>query len=912
MSKKIIGSLEVQGNMQIDSKYAMRIFNKIVPDPNTGDVKYPFFRRKEVADVLDMLPVSRIGTMDYLPINVSGSYVGASSFSQIHAIQPIMVEDGGTAVMLRSGTNGSTSGFYYAYVRNARSLTQLSQKDIVTTNTEFRPTIFSSTEKINLFYNTNAYDLLFYSSSDGDLLISITNGTLNELSHQSTRLSASLFPNFDPLSACIIQNTVYMLGIDTTTIDGSYSKSYKMFTIPVQSVRDGNSNGFTSITGFSGRTIRGTTYTSSNNIKLTDRYVSDNDSDKPLFLTDGTANVYSDNVEQKKFNMVCVGDDAGTKIRISIWDTFIVTSAVVSSGVYGYGLSVVVDLNSKVVTFDQSSTAPITASSTNGGTNIVFNNPYAVDTTNINGYPLDLLNGGAIGQTSDAFIVANKRRWIGDSSYGLQVLAVTPSNRFESWDLTKRTAIGAKALNVSPVFGSAIGENLLGLRFLTKNKFVVACSGTANGETSNYNSYSSSTLSSSPNYDYSSITLGSVTGYAPQERAMIGANFDYTGLITLVQDDGSVSSYSSSFFERSIKTVARGKYNESTGTFDSVYTLSDAVLQNIKSSVISGSGVTDIKVAHLALYYIPDASFGASYAVVTCVLNSNTAVIIYAQMNLVLNGNDITSGTVLNSRNLTVPAPQMIGIGFEDFTFMRFSNLTLAKYGSFMYLSIGATCNITRPADSTFWAFLGKVKNNTIENSKLMQSSYAQTGGTEFGVIPGSGFGYFDNSVSDYQTKSIFRLCGTSESVLDSMLVPGVINVPFTNVVLASQEVPSDYNVYVTEDVPVFLGGKFYNIPATSYNLKTIDPNPENKRFYLYVQMDRSTEIASYVLTTNLLPESLTSTFIGTIITGSSGIVSISTEKVTRFLTYRPSTTKRGSAIPCSTGVPSGPGTRWN
>lgn len=75
--------------------------------------------------------------------------------------------------------------------------------------------------------------------------------------------------------------------------------------------------------------------------------------------------------------------------------------------------------------------------------------------------------------------------------------------------------------------------------------------------------------------------------------------------------------------------------------------------------------------------------------------------------------------------------------------------------------------------------------------------------------------------------------------------------------------------------------------------------------------MNRNTKKASYVISTETIDESLTSTYIGKIVTGTSGITSIDTEKVTRFLTYRPSTTKRGSAIPASTGVPSGSGTRW-
>lgn len=99
-------------------------------------------------------------------------------------------------------------------------------------------------------------------------------------------------------------------------------------------------------------------------------------------------------------------------------------------------------------------------------------------------------------------------------------------------------------------------------------------------------------------------------------------------------------------------------------------------------------------------------------------------------------------------------------------------------------------------------------------------------------------------------------------------------------------------------------------MPVQTINLTSIQANPANSTFYLYITIVEG--VAVYQISATLLTEELYRVYIGTIVTGSSSISSITTEKVTRFLTYRPSTTKRGSAIPASTGVPSSTGTRWH
>lgn len=909
---KIFGSLEVQGNLQLNGKYAMRTFNGVSPGADTGDVDYPYYRKSEVDSLMGMLPVSRIGTLDYLPINVSGSFTGASSYSYVHYMQPLVIEDDGTAVFLRSGTNGSTYGYYYAYVRNIRSVTAISQSDVVSTNTEYRPSYFTANQYISDFYATNAYQILFYKTSGGTsgdtYALAMTNSTLNQVSHESVQFPVSTFVNFDPINASVINGTVFIWGKDTTVTNNAYA--LVLYTVPVASIRAGNINSMTRVTGYNGKTIRNTTYTNSANLRIWDMYSSDSASDPALYVTGSNVNSVELWQHIEKYNLVCVPNSTNTSVRVALWfSTRGVTSTAVSN-MLGSGFSFVYNISTKTITYDQTVGNPITVSADAAGTTFSRVDPYLIDTVNITGYGLSLGNTGSICQTNDGFLVSNKSRWSSSSTYGLSIAKVTPTNTYDSWNLVNRTATRQSA-NIAPVFGSAIGENLLGVRFLTKTKLVLACAGTNNGVTTSYDSYSTTTLGSTRNYTYQSLQHGTLTGYEPQTRTIIGDNTDstgqYTAMISLIEANGDVSAYASSFVEDYSKPTL-GKYNVSTGNFDGTYTMTNTVMQNLKNAIISSSGLSGFTKSLITVFYVPDSSFGHSIAVVKCRSTSNVGFIITAEVDLTLSSNAITGGSVV-STTYTTGYNNVVDVGAGNVT-RRFNGLTIAKFSGFNYIGVSSVHGFYVPGNTTWHCLIGKIKGGTIQSSRSYTQSYVQTGAFEPGVLPGVGFGIYDHSWSDVATKSVFGLYGTTEAQMDGLIAnTGSV---LERVVVLSQEVPRGFNVYITQEVPVFLGGIFDKLVPVSYNLTSIKANPANSTFYLYVQMNRSTRTASYLISESQIPESLTSTYIGTIVTGATSIDSIVTEKVTRFMTYRPSVTKRGSAIPCSTGVPSGSGTRWN
>ena len=215
-SQRIIGNASILGNLAIAGKNAMRTFNGVSPDSNTGIVDYPIYKRSEVQKILDMMPISRIGEMDYLPLNVNGSYEGATSNSATYRIQPTIIEDDGTGVVIRAGTNGSKNGYYYSFIRDLRNTTSFTQDMVISTTTEYKPSILSTGENIIRFIGTNGYELLVSYTSGSNYVFTLTNGTFNEVSHIHAKLAESRFGTDKPLYAHVVGSNIFVWCKDTT------------------------------------------------------------------------------------------------------------------------------------------------------------------------------------------------------------------------------------------------------------------------------------------------------------------------------------------------------------------------------------------------------------------------------------------------------------------------------------------------------------------------------------------------------------------------------------------------------------------------------------------------------------------------------------------------------------------------
>ena len=116
-------------------------------------------------------------------------------------------------------------------------------------------------------------------------------------------------------------------------------------------------------------------------------------------------------------------------------------------------------------------------------------------------------------------------------------------------------------------------------------------------------------------------------------------------------------------------------------------------------------------------------------------------------------------------------------------------------------------------------------------------------------------------------------------------------------------QVGAGWVVEFTQEQPLILNGYYAMMPVTSIDLASVQSDPSNQTFYVYVDM--TSGVASYLVHHTAIDELPMRLQIGTITTDTTGIGQIQITKQTLFGGYRLSTTPRGQAIPHTSGLPS-------
>ena len=920
MTKKIYGDIEATHNITTLGKNTIRDINNATAD-STGDLSFPYYTKEYVDKIMKVLPVSRVGTMDYLPMNINGSFEGATNYI-MKGVYPVILENDGTLVYLRPGTNGSTFNYYYCYINNARTVSDFS--GVVSTNEKFVPKIFTQSHTLDSFVSSNANDILMMRTNNGTentYTLSLTNKTLNRDFHQSVEFPRTLISDTDPQYAMVHNDTVYIWGLNAYNNWSPLALS--IYTISTNDIKNGVYTTLTKVTGINGVTLFNDVVTDNANIRITNFMLSQSPDNKALMCIE-PENVYRNfsaywgNTEG---SVNAVGE--GENIRVAIFHTCNVETQQQSS-TNAFGISVVFNTSTKEYTIDNDKQGSIIITTDDNGI-VTWNNPYTVDFgTQISG----LNSSASLNRVPTLFLTNDGVQFCTMSRHDTFVEHYISRSEisnftslYEAWNFKTRSINNTLVNTISPIYGSAIGENLIHPTIISKNKILLHCSGTYNNKTFGPDNTVSTDLGNDRNFQYKSIsTGGSISGYAPNTNRVLINNDDnkYTAMITVVNEQGGTEVYGSSFIEGYTNKPAGLLMNQNTMQFAGTLTLqSAALLTNLKSSMISQASLTYSAIeSKIVLYYIPNNAYSfTAYAVVTlrdsAPTGTNNTYILLSEVNTSRSGNIITQltvGTIFKiSRGI---AAKSISNGFMA----RNGGMIIAKYADFTYLGIPALFAVNSSA-SNFCSLVCKINNSTKSISgtpKLISTSYnsSTTNTYEVGVLPGVGFGLFENgNITDIKTKLIFKNFGTTVAQFDTMITNPASS-PLERIVVASQDVPEGFVVYFSQEVPVLLGGVYRTLPISSIDLSTIDPSPANKTFYIYVVLKEN--IIDYLISTSVLSEELYRTYIGKVVTGSTNITTIESEKVSRFLKYRTSTTKRGSAIPTSTGTQQSTGTRWN
>jgi hypothetical protein len=205
-------------------------------------------------------PLSFYGDREYLPPTVTGSFESGVTWAPWSYVG-MFLEDNGTLMMLRTGTDGVKAGVYYSYLRNALNTSLMS--DIVMTNARYNPAYFPSDSYARsvLWGSQDLIIGILAHKVTGVItgyFVSLTNNTYDQSKHTGIVIPAS-----SGIMNCYVSGdsalrgqpigflkggTVYLL-VNKDNIDFE-AAGWKVYSIPKQNLIDSNYVAPTPITGW--------------------------------------------------------------------------------------------------------------------------------------------------------------------------------------------------------------------------------------------------------------------------------------------------------------------------------------------------------------------------------------------------------------------------------------------------------------------------------------------------------------------------------------------------------------------------------------------------------------------------------------------------------------------------------------
>lgn len=113
------------------------------------------------------------------------------------------------------------------------------------------------------------------------------------------------------------------------------------------------------------------------------------------------------------------------------------------------------------------------------------------------------------------------------------------------------------------------------------------------------------------------------------------------------------------------------------------------------------------------------------------------------------------------------------------------------------------------------------------------------------------------------------------------------------------------FTLNFTREVPLFMAGIYFKAPVQSIPL----PPPASGTYTYFVYVELELGVPMYSVSRAEGVENEIRMYIGSVTVSTTTITAINVNRVSRFGTYRPSTTQKGSSFPVSTGHPSQTGT---
>ena len=181
--------------------------------------------------------------------------------------------------------------------------------------------------------------------------------------------------------------------------------------------------------------------------------------------------------------------------------------------------------------------------------------------------------------------------------------------------------------------------------------------------------------------------------------------------------------------------------------------------------------------------------------------------------------------------------------------------------------------------------------------TRLGQASVAPEG--TYIITPGNGFGTVSGNAMVTEGAGVVST-GFSYVANGNLYDAVTSDVKSETVLGMSNLLVSSYTIYFKEIKNVIIGGKSYDIPAGYLDLRSIDSNPANKAFYVYLRFKNG--VPTYEVVKAVGPETPVNALIATVWCGPSQIDAINPYNRFTMVGVQISSVKQGSSIPAMLG----------
>lgn len=868
-------------------------------------------------------PISSYGSLSFLPPDVAGSFEGSGQ-RMGNQCGPMIIEDDGTLVGLRYGTTGTTEGLYYFYLPTAED--RIDTAGPIRTNFKYRPANLPAGSRCTDVFNSDPSVItgVIQGSTTFDRFVSITNGTFDVSKHYTGYWKSTDLTNADRMltmsTAILVGSYVYIIGMEDNAWGANATDSpglivdvplfMSVWRIPVSQIVAGGAVTPERVTNWATNDVYGQPIGNPNDICIA-RCVMHTDPNKlPYIVAQGDGIQALNTMNNQRRMLIAVNPTNPNQLRVVFTHTVFVAGKQTGSIHTPIAVQTLINLDSKTATVENTPGALVAGGSPSNPT-LTGNTIVSIYATTGGPYQGNIWPNTLLTDRGYLFTRASGNQADENAQY-LKSVIVNFTNKFDAMVVKNRTVRNITFVYDPLVTGSPITNGFMKPQLLQGYGFMATTNAYKQPSYYSYGTVKRALLQGSPTFNYNLISGLTVPGWAPNGYRYEVADVSnpprsqFYHIITQADSAGNLSSSPAVLSEAgtSFGTSIDANLNI-TGSVTFSQSELDSVASNACAQVL-GKAPSQVK----ALIYVPQDTAIPLIMMVSGEVLRDDGNGYRAVMSLVeLNYNGARSGNITGYSVKRVIVPRLSeqqpqGCMIE---LSCHGGLNIYKTAQGDYL-LGVGCPPNHAAYGGIYGFVWyaaiKAGTGTIEDSTVKCFGHGYYPGADNPaplVVPGIGL-----CVVDSQTQIANA---TALMVVDVMAATYQEFVNWTSkgkLVPLAQQVEQGYIVYFTAPTQVFLAGNQYTLPQGNIDLRSVKANPANSTFYVYVQL--VDEIVSYLITDQMLAPTMTLMYLGVITTNTTQISAININKKIRIETFEMSATRIGSAIPITTGVPSGVG----